>query len=229
MIKPTLLLVFPILDSLFHFFIHCQNRNQRVILDSCYSLCYLLMAKSFSQHTCLSTPGLRLLLSVVLVWAVSICHPDQCKGSLTNFHASDFGSLHLYVTIFLHVAISSNFSHFYNDEVIPFLIYLPKRSKCLRTNTCPYKVFHVWSCLPNLTNTFCLYFSFQFSHTFILSQMITLLLQKHFPIFSSWQISTCPSSASFEISLIKPFLVFLIGTILLHSYCRKTCFHYVNY
>lgn len=85
------------------FWIHCptfsftaeqkQPNDPRLL----YSLCYLSMAKSYSQHTCISISGLGLLLSV-LVWAISISHSYHCKGSLNNFLVSDFVPLHLFMS-----------------------------------------------------------------------------------------------------------------------------------
>lgn len=55
----------------------------------------------------------------------------------------------LYVTVFLHVAIS-NFSHLYMMMSFPSSFASQRGSKHLGTNTWPYEVFHVWSCfLPS--------------------------------------------------------------------------------
>lgn len=51
---------------------------------------------------------------------------DHCNSPFTNFPASDFGPIHLYVTVFLHVAIRSKFSNLYMMMSSPHL--LPKEN-----------------------------------------------------------------------------------------------------
>lgn len=192
--------------------------------DSCYSLCYLPITKSYSP---LSFSGLGLLLSF-LAEAVSISHPDHCKGSLTNILASDFGPVHFYVPIFLHVAISSNYSNVYMMRSFPSSFAAQRESKLIRTNM----FVHVKLSTSGLALLpFC---SHQHFPIYIfLSNSHTLL---SFPKWSSYCYGNTFLSFPlgkflfvFNISLLKPFLMSLIGIILLCFHCRKTCFHYANY
>lgn len=45
-------------------------------------------------------------------------------------------------------SFSSNFSNLYSMMSSPYSFASQRKSKLLRTNTWPYQVHHVWSCLP---------------------------------------------------------------------------------
>lgn len=127
------------------------------------------------------------------------------------------------------MVISSNFFNSYMTMSFPFSFASQRKSKLFRTNSWPYKVLHVWSCLLDLTNTFHFHFSFQFPHTSLSFQTMIIELSKHFPIFflsANFYLSfKCQLQDHFD----KTIPMSLIRTILPHSYCRETCFHYINY
>ena len=105
----TLPHVFSVLDSLSSSFIHCQSRSQWVVLDSWHPLCHLLPSHLIDILPRL--PAFSLLLFPGL--GLSLSPPGHCNGSLTSFLASDFGFIHLYITVFPYVMLSSNFSSLY--------------------------------------------------------------------------------------------------------------------